>query len=237
MTEPIQKNGKDRLKEKYAEELSPKRYALKQLKQWGILFGGTAIGAFAGGKLFKLFKRKGGGANAHNDLIDEIVAEMAIPDGARKAGQKLLNGPLNLDSLGTMIGAMLGMIVSSIALAYEHWRKVESEKLAVEEMNRDISHMNIHVRPDPKLVKENDRLQHIVQILNGDGILIAEIKRLIDLFILAINVSHASDLLGKAKVIVKGTVDLTLMIKLFLLIEEGHGVGHAITQRVIAAHR
>ena len=67
----------------------------------------------------------------------------------------------------TIAGAVVGSTISGIILGYQHWRKVESTKIAVQEINNDISNMTIRQRTDPELIRENDRLREMLDQMDA----------------------------------------------------------------------
>lgn len=55
-----------------------------------------------------------------------------------------------------------GLIVGSIAVGYDRWRKEESARIAAQEVNGDISKLELFRPSDAELVAENKRLRQMV---------------------------------------------------------------------------
>lgn len=123
---------------------------MKQLYQWGInLVGGTA-GYFAGDAVVKhkpewitKLAKSWLDRNGHEHITAEQV------DAQRKW-------------IGRGGGVFLGLVVSGIILAYEHWVKQESSRIAVGEINNDIANLKVLQKTDPELLKENQKLQEML---------------------------------------------------------------------------
>jgi hypothetical protein len=93
------------------KELSVGNFAKQEARTLGLTFGGAGAGYLAG-------------------------------LGAVKAGL----GKLIVNKYGEQTpliiktgGAMIGLIIGSIASQYEHWKKVERERKGVEEINKDVA--------------------------------------------------------------------------------------------------
>lgn len=138
------------LEDEYADRLSAGTYALKKIKEVVITAGGVVGGWFAGRQIDKY--------KGYGSMLSDTHAE--ILDAANPGRGARLRG---LATPVAVLGAAAGSIVSGIALAYGHWRKEESQKLAVDEINRDIANMKIRQRTDPELLKENDRLRAMLE--------------------------------------------------------------------------
>lgn len=134
------------LEKKHEEELSVGHYTFKKIRETVITFGGLIGGTYIGGLL--------GGMYAKSKNLPHEMSSLAesIP---------FLNGKgINKQQgNGGFIGFMLGSLISGMIIGYEHWRKVESQKLAVDEINQDIAN-TIAIQPiDKELVVENKRLR------------------------------------------------------------------------------
>jgi len=123
-----------RIEEKYAEDLSATRYAGKKVYELVLSIGGTIAGGVIGHYLGKALGR----------------------------GTRQLEAGGNI-SIASIIGGFAGFIGSGLVLGYEHWKKEESQKLAVAEINRDIAN-KIGIEPtDKELVRENQQLRAMVE--------------------------------------------------------------------------
>lgn len=100
------------------KELSVGKFAAQEATTLGITLGGTAAGAAAGYGLDK--------ANALNKVTRFKIVERIIENGA---GKKVLIGG----------GAAIGLVLGSIASMFGHWKKVERERLSVQEINQDVA--------------------------------------------------------------------------------------------------
>lgn len=65
----------------------------------------------------------------------------------------------NAKYVGAGVGAFFGSMFGGMAVNYNEWRKDESARLAAEEVNKNISQMEIFKPSDPELVSENKRLR------------------------------------------------------------------------------
>lgn len=136
------------IREKYAAQLSAGTYTWKKVKEFVITAGGIVGGWFAG-KGFEKIRGK-------------ATSPFVIPLGKDAVGQpKGIKG-----SAATIIGALVGSSIASMIIAYEHWRKMESNKLSIDEINNDVANMKIRQRTDPELLKENDRLREMLETEN-----------------------------------------------------------------------
>lgn len=99
----------------------------------------------------------GGGAAAGLGLAKALGKNMVtLPKFAGELGGAAVSARYVFGSIGAIIGA----IGSTLVLGYEHWAKAEAEKLAVEEINKDISEAKL--RMDPELMRENNALRAMV---------------------------------------------------------------------------
>ena len=143
--------------QRHAEELGAKRYAFKQLKQWGINFGFPIIGAGAGFGIGSLFRKS-------KPLLPEMTATAleelpSLEQNVIKLGSKVTKA----QAIVAASGAVVGVVVAGLVELYEHWRQVESARLAAAEVNEDVSNMKIRMRTDPELLRENDRLRQMLE--------------------------------------------------------------------------
>lgn len=119
------------------DKLSAGTYAMKQIRNTVINFAGLGAGGVAGWHLGKLAKADG--------LIQRL-------------GDRF--GHANGKTVGAVIGAFVGNMVAVLVLGYEHWAKAEAQRLAVDEINKDIAEARL--RMNPELVRENNALREIV---------------------------------------------------------------------------
>lgn len=151
------------LEKKHEDELSVQRYTFKKIRETVISFGGLIGGGYIGGLLGGMYAKS---KNLPHEM--SIIAE-GVPFLSGKGINKQQGN-------GGFIGVMLGSLISGLIIGYEHWRKVESQKLAVDEINQDIAN-TIAIQPtDKELVGENKRLRGMLEELeakraNRDAIL------------------------------------------------------------------
>lgn len=133
------------IEEKYGEKLTPVVYAKKQIGDMLISFGSLIAGAYLG----SLLGTKVDSKNA--------IPTKSMPFGLEKAM------PAQAHVKGALIGAVLGGMIGGIIQGFSRWRKHESERLSVAEINEDVANMKIRNRTDPELVKENARLREMLE--------------------------------------------------------------------------
>ena len=73
----------------------------------------------------------------------------------------------NAKYVGAGVGAFLGSMFGGMAVNYNEWRKDESARLAAEEVNKNISQMEIFKPSDPEIVAENKRLRAMLATPGG----------------------------------------------------------------------
>lgn len=71
--------------------------------------------------------------------------------------------------VGAGVGGFLGSMFGGMAVNYNEWRKDESARLAAEEVNKNISQMEIFKPSDPELVAENKRLRAMLAEKDPDA--------------------------------------------------------------------
>jgi hypothetical protein len=136
------------LQDKHADDLSASRYTLKKVRETVIGVGSLVGGVFAGGMI-------GGWMSKGKNLPTN-----AMPEGLPFIGGKRYNLK---QQFGGLIGAFVGTLVGGLYLGYEHWRKVESQRIAVDEINKDIA-STVAIQPvDKELVAENKRLREMLE--------------------------------------------------------------------------
>jgi len=64
-----------------------------------------------------------------------------------------------LDPVGIFAGMMVGSMIAGFFLGYRKWRREEAERIAVAEINEDVSNMKIRTRTDESLLQENTALR------------------------------------------------------------------------------
>lgn len=90
----------------------------------------------------------------HKDLSPEQINEVRVifnlpPQDFEKTAKKI----------GAGAAGFVGLMGGGMAVGYDHWRKEESERLAAEEINRDVAKLELFKPSDPELVAENKRLR------------------------------------------------------------------------------
>ncbi len=153
---PEETKEQQSFEKKHEWELSATRYALKQLVQWGVSLGSTVVGG-AGGYLLGKHKP---------EWVDKTIIKQV-----KKIPSPFIQDPEVLAALesggakkgvAAFLGAMAGATLAGVALMFEHWKKEESQKLAVDEMNTDISTaLTMHERTNPELLAENNTLREM----------------------------------------------------------------------------
>lgn len=133
-------DNKPRTQEEIEKELSVGNFAGQQARTMGFQLGGLAAGLGLGflanrmGAGKWVGKKIGGVATREAEHLGEqlggIVERIAENTGrAEKLGKYIVN----------VTGAVVGMIGGGMASLYEHWVKVERERLNIQEANRDIA--------------------------------------------------------------------------------------------------
>jgi hypothetical protein len=142
------------------EQTSVGKYTMKQIKQEGILAIGAVAGYFAArgmmrnsrlaqwveGKVITLtetFKSVEQNVNsAASGKTNVRIDTSQITDKITEVGGKISSG-INTVSrwVFSLAGALAGTFVAGIVNAYEHWKNLESEKLAVSEINKDVGNL------------------------------------------------------------------------------------------------
>lgn len=117
----ISKTAEER-QSRLEEQTTGGKYVLKQLRTMGIMAVGAVAGFFAFGTL-------------KNTKLPEWIAKQFKPGEHLQEFTEVVKNNLKWG------GAFVGTIVSSMFCTYEHWKSVESEKLAVAEMNIDLANM------------------------------------------------------------------------------------------------
>lgn len=124
------------------DKLGVSAFLWNQMGQLGVQVGGTALGAFIGsylGKREDVAKFTGSG-------ITKFLENFNI-----------LNRTPSVSRMGRIMagiaGGVIGLIIGGAGAAYSHWKRSEAQKLAVEEINRDLSTLMA------KRLKTEDMLQ------------------------------------------------------------------------------
>jgi len=106
------------------------RYMLKEVKQFGIMIAGAVVG-YAGFKALR------------NTKAAEKIAEKISTVIAKKTSFEIpLEGLASAkDKVFPVVGAVAGAVGGGIVNTYGHWKKTESEALAVGEINADVVHL------------------------------------------------------------------------------------------------
>ena len=142
MSQQNQTEVKDqKFDEKYSKELSAGTYAKKQVLDIIVSMGSIVIGGLVGNYI-------------------GVKANLFGHNSAEDFGSKYLPKKQNLAGAG--IGALFGSIIGQLIQGFGRWKKHESGRLAVAEINEDVANMKIRDRTDPELLKENDRLREML---------------------------------------------------------------------------
>lgn len=133
----------------FDQKLSPTTYALKQMRD--LLF--TVVGVGGGGYLGYKF---GGYFSENRKVSDGFASAFKKLFGA--GGELIADAPTKW--IGLFTGSFLGEAVAINILGYEHWKKTESARLSVEEINQDIAEAKLKM--DPELKRENTELRKMI---------------------------------------------------------------------------
>ena len=113
------------------KQLSVGNFAMQQARTIGLLVGGTLVG---GAAFFGLAK---------TGLGAKLGKWLARSDLEGLTGEKLEKAIKSATIGGTHAmagaGALGGLLVGGAASQYEHWAKVERERLGVQEINKDVA--------------------------------------------------------------------------------------------------
>lgn len=148
--------GETDLKEKYKEKLTVQRFVTKQVIDLVISFGSLIVGAAAGYYIDKSTYKPG------NNLKQTIDTNLQNPDADNWLKSMI---PARGGLRGGVIGAFVGSFIGQTFQGYERWSKHESERMAVEEINRDIAGFQaMRQKANPELVEENNRLREMLAV-------------------------------------------------------------------------
>ena len=136
--------------EELNDKLSFGTYFTKQLRNIVVNLGGNIGGAAIGAGLAGAYKP------SSLELRPETLAEV---EKFGSIGKSIARSPHKW--VGGAIGAFIGGNIALLFLGYEHWAKGEAERLAVDEINRDISEAKL--RMDPELMRENTTLREMLK--------------------------------------------------------------------------
>lgn len=133
-------------------ELSVGNFAVQQGRTLGFQLGGLAAGLGLG----YLANRMGAARAVGNKVIKWFGSK-----GAAEAEAAIAHDPRGVERIGSWVvsgaGAVIGMTVGGIASLYEHWVKVERERLSVQEINKDVANlMEKRVQFEDTLDKQHD---------------------------------------------------------------------------------
>lgn len=135
------------LKDRYKEKLGVGTFASKQAIDFVISMGSMAVGAVAGYFIDK---------NTYKKPLDgSFITEK------EGLGAMIPRGGIR----GAVVGGLLGSTIGQFFQGYDRWRKHEAERMAVEEINRDIAGFEaMRQKPPAELVEENARLREMLAI-------------------------------------------------------------------------
>ncbi len=105
------------------EQLSVSRFTMQQARTLGFQLGGIVLGWFAGKSL-----RNSGASKTVGKWFQSNL------QGAENASAEALG-----NYVIPWVGAAIGSTIGGIASLYEHWVKVERERLSVQEINKDVA--------------------------------------------------------------------------------------------------
>ena len=124
MAEPVQTSSAEDRQKRIDEKTSVGVYALKQVQQTVIPLIGAGIGWLLGAGILK-------NARMAQWIEKRMAWKNAFGSGFEVGGKPIFVGITT--GIGTMIAGMFN--------TYEHWRNLESEKLAVAEINTDVGNL------------------------------------------------------------------------------------------------
>ncbi len=133
------------------DKLSVKSFAWSQASQMLLQIGGGVVGFFAGkgiSNIGTLAERTGKWVKSMPYL------EKMLEDSTNKEA-----GKHGITAIGTLVGLTIG----GVASLYRHWRRGESERLAVEEINKDMaSLMSKRVETENMLQKQGAEVEKLL---------------------------------------------------------------------------
>ena len=136
---------KDDFEKRHAYDLSASKYAQKKGLELALTATGAGVGFIAG---------KYG--------IHKLPIK-AFPKSLRELVENDPEMRREFEFPASLMGSAIGMSVGTVPIAYEHWRKEEAKRFAVQEMNQDVANAKIRTRTDPELVEENIRLRQMLE--------------------------------------------------------------------------
>ena len=154
-TQPTTVSSAEDRQRRIEEQTSVGRYTMKQVKQEGVLILGAVAGYFAARGLLKNNK-VAEWAEGKVASIMPAPAKHSIWQNTKELSQRVFG----------FVGIMAGTMVSGIINTYEHWKNLESEKLAVAEINKDVGNL---VGERAKFADTLNRQEAIIKELVAKG--------------------------------------------------------------------
>lgn len=131
-------DSKPRTPEEIEKELSVGNFAAQQARTMGFQLGGIAAGLGVG-----LLANRMGAGKWLGSRLESAAARRGMTQAVEQVAGEAVDPAGRFQKLGNYIvggtGAAVGMIGGGIASLYEHWVKVERERLNIQEANRDIA--------------------------------------------------------------------------------------------------
>lgn len=173
MTKQAQNNKSqaenERFDDRYKKELGFGRYFGKQVVEFVVSFGSMGLGAFLGSKLMPRDREIDFSQTIENrvrrsvktrslDLDLEIDSDLDLDIDNTPRDSRFT---VSYKTLGAIVGGIVGATIGGIILGYGKWKKKESERLAVGEINDDIANIKIRQRTDEELIRENNSLREM----------------------------------------------------------------------------
>ena len=139
-------------------ELSVGNFAAQQARTIGFQVGGLVAGL-------------GAGFLANKAGLGKVAGKKALGWFGKTASGEIKQVEKFGKWLVTATSAVVGMTVGGIASLYEHWVKVERERLSVQEINKDVeSLMEKRVQFEDTLDKQHDVVKAMLERQQAAGI-------------------------------------------------------------------
>ena len=137
------------INKKVEDELTVGRFAGQQARTMGLIIGGTLAGYLLGKQLIKTSL-----PNKVMDLIQKHWFKEATTAEKEAIGK-------NVVEYGTMA---VGYAAGQVGSLYEHWSKVERERLGVDEVNKNVSAMMAkRVQFEETMDRQHEIIQKLIK--------------------------------------------------------------------------